>query len=105
MRSVFIILGLAAMAGPAIQAADVAAGKAAYDKSCKSCHGMDGTSNPAIAKMLKAEMRNLQSPEVQALSDDELKKVTVDGKGKMKPMPAVSGSAADIVAYMRTFKK
>lgn len=105
MRSVFIALGLAAAAGTAIQAADAAAGKTAYDKSCKSCHGADGTANPAIAKMMKVEMRNLQSPEVQAQSDDELKKVTVDGKGKMKPMPSVAASAADIVVYMRTWKK
>lgn len=105
MRSFLFALGLATVAATAIQAADVAAGKAAYDKSCKSCHGPDGTANPAIAKMMKVEMRNLQAPEVQAESDDEWKKVMVDGKGKMKPMPSVAGSAADIVAYMRTLKK
>lgn len=105
MRSVLVALALAAAAGTAIQAADVSAGKAAYDKSCKSCHGADGTANPAIAKMMKVEMRNLQSPEVQAESDDEMKKIIVDGKGKMKPMPSLAGSAADIVAYMRTLKK
>ena len=105
MRSVFLALGLAASAGTAIQAADAAAGKAAYDKSCKSCHGADGTANPAIAKMLKVEMRNLQAPEVQAESDDEWKKIIVDGKGKMKPIPSLAGSAAGIAAYVRTLKK
>lgn len=104
MRSLIIVLGLAA-AGTMLRAADVAAGKAAYDKSCKSCHGADGTANPGIAKMLKVDMRNLQSPEVQSESDDEMKKIIVDGKGKMKPMPNLAGSAADIVAYMRTLKK
>lgn len=104
MRSVLIALGLAAAAVTGIQA-DASAGKAAYDKSCKSCHGADGTANPAIAKMMKVEMRNLQSPEVQAASDDELKKIIVDGKGKMKPMPSLTASAPDIVAYMRTLKK
>jgi mono/diheme cytochrome c family protein len=104
MRTILVALGLAAGV-TAIQAADVSAGKTAYDKSCKSCHGADGTANPAIAKMMKVDMRNLQSPEVQATSDDELKKLIADGKGKMKPMPAAAGSAADIVAYMRSFKK
>ncbi|MGA2880561.1 MAG: cytochrome c [Bryobacteraceae bacterium] len=104
MRSILIVLGLAA-ATTALQAADASAGKAAYDKSCKSCHGADGTPNPAIAKMMKVDMRDLKSPEVQATSDDELKKIVVDGKGKMKPMPSLAGSAADIVAYMRSLKK
>jgi mono/diheme cytochrome c family protein len=104
MRSVLFVLALAA-ATTALQAADTAAGKAAYDKSCKSCHGADGTANPAIAKMLKIDMRDLKSADVQATSDDDLKKIITDGKGKMKPIPALSGSAADIVAYMRSWKK
>jgi mono/diheme cytochrome c family protein len=103
MRSLLITLGLSAAV--ILEAADAGAGKAAYDKSCKSCHGADGTANAAIAKMLKVDMRNLQSPEVQATSDDQIKKVIVDGQGKMKPNPGLSGSAADIVAYMRTLKK
>ena len=104
MRSLLIVFSLVAATG-VLQAANVNAGKTAYDKSCKSCHGLDGTANPAIAKMMKVEMRNLQSPEVQALGDAQLKKVIVEGQGKMKPMPALAGSADDIVAYMRTLKK
>ncbi len=104
MRSTLLLLGIAA-ATVSLQAADAAAGKAAYDKSCKSCHGVDGTANPAIAKMLKVDMKNLQSADVQALSDDEMKKIIVDGKGKMKAMPSLSGAAADIVAYERSLKK
>jgi mono/diheme cytochrome c family protein len=105
MRSFLIALGLAATSIAALQAADTAAGKAAYDKSCKSCHGADGTANPSMAKMMKVEMRSLQSADVQAMSDDDLKKVITDGKGKMKAQPAASASAADIVAYIRTWKK
>lgn len=105
MRSILVALSLAAAAVTVLPAADASAGKAAYDKSCKSCHGADGTANPAIAKMMKVEMRNLQSPDVQAASDDDMKKIIVDGKGKMKPMPTLAASAPDIVAYMRTLKK
>ncbi len=105
MRSVIISFCLLAAAGGAARAADVAAGKAAYDKSCKSCHGADGTPNPAIAKMMKVDMRSLGSAEVQGMSDAELKKIIADGKGKMRPMPAAASSAGDIVAYIRTLKK
>jgi mono/diheme cytochrome c family protein len=87
-------------------AADSQAGKAAYDKSCKSCHGVAGAPNAAIAKSLKVEMRDLASKEVQALSDSELKIIITDGKGKMRPVKAASGADVDnMVAYMRTLKK
>jgi mono/diheme cytochrome c family protein len=105
MRTIIIALGLTAAAATAIQAADAAAGKAAYDKSCKSCHGPDGAGNPAVAKMMKVDMRDLKSADVQAMSDGDLAKVITDGKGKMKPVTAASGSANDIVAYLRTWKK
>ena len=89
-----------------VAAADAMAGKAAYDKSCKSCHGADGSGNPAVAKMMKVELEHLDSKEVQARSDSDLKKVITDGKGKMKPVAAVTGSAVDdVVAYLRTMKK
>jgi mono/diheme cytochrome c family protein len=104
MRSILIVLVFAA-AATALQAADAAAGKAAYDKSCKSCHGPDGAGNPAIAKMFKVDMRDLKSTDVQAMSDADLMKIVTDGKGKMKPVSSASASAADIVAYVRTWKK
>jgi mono/diheme cytochrome c family protein len=105
MRSIMIVLGLAAAAATSIQAAEAAAGKAAYDKSCKSCHGPDGAASPAMSKMMKVDIKDLKSADVQAESDDDLKKVITDGKGKMKPVASASGSAADIVAYLRTWKK
>jgi predicted CXXCH cytochrome family protein len=104
MRTLVLILSLSAAAATT-WAADATAGKAVYDKSCKSCHGPDGTANPAMAKMFKVEMRDLKSPDVQAASDGDLKKVIADGKGKMKPVSSVSGAAADnVVAYIRTLK-
>jgi mono/diheme cytochrome c family protein len=87
-------------------AADADKGKASYDKSCKSCHGATGAPNPGVAKMMKVEMKDLGSAEVQALSDADIKKAITAGMGKMKPVGAVTGSAADdVVAYVRTFKK
>jgi mono/diheme cytochrome c family protein len=105
MRTLLIALSLAAAAA-ALQAADAKAGEAVYAKSCKSCHGADGTANPAIAKMFKVDMRDLKSADVQAASDEDLKKIIADGKGKMKPVGSVSGAAADnVVAYVRSLKK
>ena len=99
-----ILITSAMVAGLAV-AADAQAGKAAYDKSCKSCHGADGVPNPAMVKALKVEMRHLGSKEVQAHSDAELKAAITEGKGKMKPIKTVSGAAADdVVAFMRTLK-
>jgi predicted CXXCH cytochrome family protein len=87
-------------------AADAKAGQAVYDKSCKSCHGPDGSANPAIAKMFKVDMRELNSTEVQATSDDDIKKIITGGKGKMRPVASVSGPALDdVVAYVRSLKK
>jgi mono/diheme cytochrome c family protein len=105
MRAILALLVLAAGAVSAVQAADAKAGQAAFDKSCKSCHGPDGAGNPAIAKMFKVDMRDLKSADVQAMSDADLMKIITDGKGKMKPVASASASAADIVAYMRTWKK
>jgi mono/diheme cytochrome c family protein len=87
-------------------AADPKAGQAAYEKACKSCHGVDGTPNPAMAKALKVDMRDLKSPEVQSESDSDLGKVITAGKGKMRPVASVTGdSVNDVVAYIRTLKK
>jgi mono/diheme cytochrome c family protein len=87
-------------AGLALAAGDASAGKAAYDKACKSCHGADGTPNPAIAKMMKVEMKPL------AASDADVKKVITEGHGKMKPVKTVTGKDLDnVVAYVKSFKK
>jgi cytochrome c553 len=85
--------------------ADSAAGKAAYDIACKKCHGADGTPNPAIAKMMKVEMKHLGSKEVQAKSDADLKKETLEGVGKMKAMPAAEKDIVNILAFVRTLKQ
>ncbi len=106
MRMVFISLTLVALSAEAAFAADAKAGEAVYDKSCKTCHGADGTANPAISKMMKVDIADLKSSTVQAESDADLKKVITDGKGKMKPIASVTGTSLDnVVAYVRSLKK
>jgi mono/diheme cytochrome c family protein len=104
MRSFLVVLGLAAATVTALPAADAAAGKAAYDKSCKSCHGADGTPNAAIAKALKVDMKDLKSPDVQGESDAQIAMVITAGKGKMKPVASAAAAAPDIAAYIHTLK-
>lgn len=90
----------------AVQAfAGAAEGKAVFDSKCKSCHGADGSGNPAIAKMMKVTMKPLGSAEVQARSDAELKKDITQGTGKMKPQSLTAKQADDVVAFIRTLKK
>jgi hypothetical protein len=55
--------------------------------------------------MFKVHIKDLKSADVQGMSDDDLAKIITDGKGKMKPVPAAAGSAPDVVAYIRTWKK
>jgi mono/diheme cytochrome c family protein len=106
MRIILTTLTLAGLSATAGLAADATAGKTVYTKSCKTCHGPDGAGNPAIAKMMKVDMRDLKSPDVQAMSDDDIKKIVTNGKGKMKPVTAVSGADLDnVVAYVRSLKK
>jgi mono/diheme cytochrome c family protein len=101
-----LVLMVALSFAAVCSAADTSAGKAAYDKACKSCHGADGTANPAMAKMLKVEIKDLGSAEVQGMSDEELSKIITKGKGKMPAVHSVTGKSVDeVVAYVRTFKK
>jgi predicted CXXCH cytochrome family protein len=60
---------MAAFTTTAVFGADVKDGQAVYDKSCKSCHGADGTPNPAIVKMMKVDIKDLKS------TDAHVKKV------------------------------
>ena len=101
-------LGLALMAalGTSLWAADAAAGKGFYSKKCQTCHGPEGNGNPGMAKALNVVFKELGSADIQKKSDADLKKVVMEGSGKMK---AVSGlmpaEVDDVVAHVRSLKK
>jgi cytochrome c5 len=106
MKTIVISIMLTALAAGAAAGADAKAGQAVYDKSCKTCHGADGTPNPAIVKMMKVDIHDLKSPDVQSHSDADLKKIVTDGQGKMKPIASVTGASLDdCIAFVRSLKK
>ena len=101
MRTVLITAAFAALSSTAVLAADAKAGKDVYDKSCKSCHGADGTPSAGMAKAM-----NIKDFKTTDYSDAEIKTAVTDGKGKMKPVASVTGASVDnVVAYVKTLKK
>lgn len=72
-------------------------GAATYKTKCAMCHGADGS---------KMTAHNLQSEDVQKMSDAQLTDVITNGKGKM---PATHGVTPEqvksMVDYVRTLKK
>jgi mono/diheme cytochrome c family protein len=87
------------------QEGDAKAGQAIYDKQCATCHGADGTPKEAVARMLKVEIRHLGSQEVQARGDEEIRKIIVEGNGKMRPQGLGEKNATNVVAYVRTLSQ
>lgn len=101
-----ILLGLVIAPGLLGNGSNAEAGKAVYDKKCATCHGKTGEGNPAIAKTLKVELRALGSKEVQAQSDDQLRKFVTEGTAKKKPVKGLSDAdLANVIAYLRTLAK
>jgi cytochrome c oxidase cbb3-type subunit 3 len=99
-------LGMMGVAASGVLAADAAAGKAVFDKSCVGCHGADGKGNPGMAKVLGEKGLNLTGKDVAAKSDDQLSKVIAEGQGKM---PAQSKLSKDeqkaVLSYVRSLAK
>ena len=109
MKSFFrmaVVLTMTIYATSLFAAGDAAAGKADYAKKCASCHGQAGEGKDAIAKTLKVELKHLGSKDVQAMGDADLKKIAIQGSGKMKPVKDLDDKSADnVVAYVRTLKQ
>jgi cytochrome c len=105
--SVFItILAFIAVPSAFGNGGNVAAGKDAYMKHCATCHGADGNGKDAVAKLLKVTFPPLGSKEVQALTDAEMHKVLLEGKGKMKPVKDLDRSdVPNLIAFVRSLAK
>jgi|SRR4051812_22645563 cytochrome c6 len=102
MKRVLIVLALFGLLSLTSFAAD--SGADIYKGKCQSCHGANGTPNPAMAKSMG--LKDLKSEDVQKQSDADLKTVVEKGKGKM---PGFAGKLTpdqtnDVVKYLRTLK-
>jgi mono/diheme cytochrome c family protein len=84
-------------------AADDAA--ATYKAKCAMCHGADGKGDTPMGK--KLGLRDLASPEVQKMSDDELTGIITKGKNKMPAYENKMSAAQikDVVTYIRQLAK
>ena len=101
-RALLVGAALACFAGTAFSADQKT--QDLYKSKCQGCHGADGKPT-AIGKRLGA--KDFQDPDVAKMSEDELEKITKDGKNKM---PAYSGKLSDadikdLIGYIRQFAK
>ena len=91
-----------ALSGAPLSAQDAAA---TYKTKCSACHGADGKGETAMGK--KFGLKDLASPDVQKMSDDELTAIIADGKDKM---PSYKKSLKPdeikgLVGYIRSLAK
>jgi mono/diheme cytochrome c family protein len=96
-------LGMLGASASAALAADAAAGKAVYEKSCVGCHGADGKGNAAMTKVM-GEGLNL-TKETAKKSDDQLMKAIAEGQGKMPAQKLSKDEQKAVVGYVRSLSK
>ena len=99
LLSILVLVGFMVAGRPA--AADDA--EALYKSKCQACHGADGKGSPVGQKI---GVKDFHSPEVAKMTDEELIKVTKEGKGKM---PAYDKKLTDdqikqLIKYVRSLK-
>ncbi len=77
-----------------------------YLDKCSVCHGPDGRGKTAKGKKLK--VKDLHSPEVQKMSDDEMSKIIAKGKGANMDgyeKELTKDQIKELVAYYRELGK
>ena len=103
--ALLLVLSLTCIAAtPALGAATRSYAAQAYGSKCQVCHGIDGKGNTPSGK--KLGVKDFHSPEVVKASDEELFKITKQGKNKM---PAYDKKLTDdqiksLIAYIRKIK-
>jgi mono/diheme cytochrome c family protein len=76
-------------------------GKSVFHENCSTCHGEDGTADTPVGKQLGA--KNLQSAEVQKLSNQKIASIIKNGSGAMPPFKdgLSDKEVRDVLAYVR----
>lgn len=88
--------------------ATIAAGKALYNKQCKSCHGAEGYGDGPKAEDLDGDLGDFSSEDFQGQTDGNLFYKITFGKDDMPNYDKKLPNADDrwkIVRYMRTLKE
>jgi cytochrome c553 len=98
----------------ALNQAGSASGKTAFNLTCAKCHGEGGNGNEAADKFFHTKIPRLTSPEVQNMSDAELKEIIGKGTQIMPPVEVEESGFRHrlppqdvdaVVAYLRTLKR
>lgn len=88
-------------------------GKALFDRTCRRCHGPNGSGDAMADKFFKTRIPRLASADVQGKSDAALKEIITQGSRAMAPVEIdESGfrhrlsleSTDTVIAYVRTLK-
>lgn len=96
------LLACSLLLAVALPMAAFADGAAIYKTRCVACHGADGSGQTPVGKSLN--VRDLRSPEVQNLSDADITKVLMNGKGKMPATRLAEADIKAVIAFIRTLK-
>ncbi len=89
-------------------------GKEVFDHTCARCHGLRGNGNPAADKFFQTPIPRLDSAQVQAKSNQELRDIITQGKRNMDPVRMGQGSVQHlldpgsvdaVIKYVRTLKQ
>ena len=107
IKVITMVLGLGLMGLWVVKslAADAAAGKAVYEKSCVGCHAADGKGNPAMAKIFGDKNLNIIDKETKQKSDEQLLKVIAEGAGKMPASKLSKDEQKQVLMYVRSLAK
>ena len=107
MKRLFVIATILALVALPMAAADDAA--ALFQTKCAACHGKTGAADTGIAKA--KGIKDLGSPEIQKLTDEELTDLIANGgpnktKGHdFKAKGLTDDQIKGLVAFIRTLKK
>ena len=106
------LLGVFIVSGPVISPlyaqdypADMARGKAVYERHCQNCHGSTGRGDGPVAASLKVSPANFQRFQSFLKSDEEFLR-TIEHGVVFSPMHSwrgqlTDGEMQDVVAYIR----
>ena len=121
LTQILAAAAVAALAMPSLAfAADVAAGKTAFEANCASCHGTTGKGDGPVGQALNPKPRDFSvgdfkldtDKDGKPGTDTDLTNVIMKGAGAyggsalMAPWPTLSEEdVANVVAYIRSLKQ